>query len=398
MKYWLKNLYILWFGCFVAATSYTLVVPFLPLFLKEVNVTTGVEAWAGLMLSSSFLTSALLSPVWGSLADRYGRKVMVVRSGIGMGIVYMLQYFVTNPYQLLALRSANGLFSGFNPASSALIATNTPEENIGPCLGIIQTASAAGTIMGPVIGGIMAQMFGYRETFLLAGAILLAATLVVLVAVKEVAEHKPDARVHVLADLRIAASNRSLRMVLLTSAFVQSALTILQPVLSLQIAKLGQAETASLAAGAVYSAAGFATVLGAPLWARRGERIGYKTVLVIGLLGAGLFNIPQAFVRNIYTFGAFRFIVGLATSGVALSVNAIVAKSVGSEFRGRAFGILNSANQFGSMFGPMVGGLVGTAFGLEPTFAVAAGMLLAASFATSRFLPRDARVHSEITA
>ena len=165
MAYWTRNLYILWFGCFFSSMSYTLVVPFMPLFLQDLNVTTGVEAWSGAILSVSYLMSAIMSPIWGSMADRYGRKAMIIRAGFGMATCYALQYLVTNQYQLLALRALNGVFSGFIPASTALIATNTPEEKIGSCLGIVQTGHASGTIMGPLMGGLLSQFLGKRMTY-----------------------------------------------------------------------------------------------------------------------------------------------------------------------------------------------------------------------------------------
>jgi len=386
MQYWSRNLYILWFGCFCASMSYTIVVPFMPLFLEQLNVTTGVEAWSGVVLSAGFLMSAIVSPIWGSMADRYGRKAMILRAGFGMSTCYALQYFVSSPYQLLALRALNGLFSGFIPASTALIATNTPEDKIGSCLGIVQTASASGQIMGPLIGGVISELLGMRMTFLVAGAALFSSTLVVGFFVHETKRVQPGTQIHVADDVRGAMRNAALRTVLISSAMVQIGLTTLQPVLSLQVEALGQEGTAALAAGAIYSVTGVATVIGAPAWARRGQSLGYKQVLVANLLAAGLFNIPLAFVKSIFLFGALRFAVGLATAGIGISVNALTAKSVDVEFRGRAFGILQSFNQLGGMFGPLLGGVAGTVTGLASTFALAAFVLIGTSVIVARFL------------
>lgn len=390
MPQWTKNLYVLWLGCFAASISFSLVTPFLPLFLKEeLNVASGVETWSGIMFSASFFTSCIMSPVWGALADKYGRKIMVIRSGIGIGTVFMLQYFVTEPWQLVALRALNGLFAGFIPASTALVATGTPEQNLGPALGMLQTAGAAGQIMGPLIGGIMAQLLGNRRTFLVASTIIFGATLVALFGVKEINPKRKDNKVEIIADLRTALGNPVLRTMLLTGVVIQASVTILQPVLSLQVAKLGHSRTASFSAGLVYSIVGIATVIGAPLWARFGEQIGYKRVLVLGLVGAGIFNIPLAFVTSILAFGAIRFVVGLSLAGISLALNAITAKSVDREFRGRAFGILNSFNQLGAVIGPLVGGVTGTTLGLESTFAVAAAILMLSSVLAQRLLPAD---------
>ncbi len=398
MEQWRKNLYILWFGCFLNAMSYTLVVPFLPLFLQELDVTSGIETWSGLTLSASFMVSAIVSPIWGSLADRYGRKVMVIRAGLGMGAIYILQFFVTTPVQLLVLRLLNGLFSGFIPSSTALIATNTPEEHIGTSLGILQTAQASGSIMGPLIGGVMGQYLGFRATFLTAGSVLMMCTIMVAMSVRETAARRPDQKIEIGKDIRMALSNSSLKIMLLCAAFIQTALTILQPVLSLQVAKLGGAETASLSSGLVYSAAGIAAVFGAPLFGSRGRKFGYKRILVSSLLVAGAMNLPQAFVKSLILFGILRFLVGFFTAGVQLSVNAVTAKSVPLDFRGRAFGILQSSNQLGSMMGPIIGGVTGTLFGLESTFIVTAVILVLGSLVTQRLLPTDdQRAHLRLT-
>jgi MFS family permease len=389
LTYWRRNLYILWFGCFFSTTCYTLVTPFLPLFLQQLHVEKGVETWAGFALASSFFTSCIVSPIWGSLADRFGRKSMIIRAGLGMGICYSLQFFVVNPLQLIGLRTLNGLFSGFVPAAQALVATNTPEDEIGSSLGIVQTASASGSIMGPLIGGVMAKYLGYRWTFMTAGLVLLADTIIVLLLVKEVAPRKPESRVHVIEDLREALANPALRIVLMCMAMTNAAMNILQPVLSLQVVRLSGEGTSTIAAGVVFSMAGIATVLGAPFWAKQGRRIGYKSVMVLGLFGAALINIPQAFVKSLILFGGLRFLVGLATSGVNLSINALTAKTVSRDFRGRAFGILQSFNQLGGMMGPVAGGVVGTAFGLEATFVLTAAVFGISGLATMKTLPQD---------
>jgi MFS transporter, DHA1 family, multidrug resistance protein len=389
MLYWKRNLYILWFGCFVSSMSYTLVVPFMSLFLQELNAVGDVETWAGVCLSASYLMSGIMSPLWGSMADRYGRKTMIVRAGIGMALCYALQYFVTAPYQLLALRTLNGFFAGFIPASTALIACNTPEDQIGASLGVVQTASAAGNIMGPLAGGILATIVGMRLTFLMAGGVLFISTIVVAMLVHETAPRVESLKFEIAADFRHALANSQLAMVLVASAFVQAALSVLQPILSLRIAEMDPGTNASLMSGIVYSIAGLATVIGAPIWAGRGRRTGYKKVLVIGLVGAGIFNLPQAFVTSIAVFGVLRFFVGFSTAGVTLSVNAVTARSVDSTFRGRAFGILTSFNQLGAMTGPIMGGIIGSRFGLRAAFLAAAVMFLGTSVLAQRLLPSD---------
>jgi len=383
-----KNLYILWFGTLLAAISFSLVGPFLPLFLRQdLGVASGAEAWSGLLFSSTFFTSALVSPLWGSLADRYGRKVMIIRAGAGIGIVNILMAFVNNPYQLLLLRVINGFMSGFIPSSIALVATNTPEELIGRYLGLLQTGQAVGTVMGPLVGGILSHLLGIRETFFFAGLNIFIATIVVIFGVRETRERQLHHRVNILADLGEAFRNRTLATALIISLIIQAALMVLQPVISLYISELTTGNDSSLATGIIFSLAGLAAIIAAPFWGKQSDRIGFKRVMVLSLLLAALFNLPQSFVRSATSFGVFRFLYGLALAGVTLATNGLVAKAVSPEFRGRAYGISNSFSQTGSVIGPLFGGFWAQVAGTRSLFFVTSLILLAASQAVSRLLP-----------
>lgn len=126
MPQWKRNLYILWFGLFFNHMAYSLSVPFFPIFLQnDLGIQSGLEAWSGISISISFLISGLCAPFWGSLADKYGSKLMLVRSGVGLGIAHLANFFVYDPYTFIAVRVFQGLMAGFHPASITLIGTNT---------------------------------------------------------------------------------------------------------------------------------------------------------------------------------------------------------------------------------------------------------------------------------
>ncbi|MCL4426101.1 MAG: MFS transporter [Firmicutes bacterium] len=388
MSQHVKNLYILWLGTLLASISFSLVGPFLPLFLRQdLGVSSDAEGWSGLLFSSTFFTSALVSPLWGSLADRYGRKVMIIRAGLGIGAVNLLMSFVTNPYQLLGLRVVNGLMSGFIPSSIALVATNTPEELIGRYLGLLQTGSAVGTVLGPLVGGLLSHLLGIRETFFLAGLTIFLATVIVIFGVKETRHRQPEQGINILGDLREAFQNRTLATALIISLIIQAALMVLQPVIALYIAELSQQADSSLATGVIFSLAGLAAIIAAPFWGKQGDRIGFKRVMVLSLLIAGLFNLPQAAVQTTFQFGLFRFLFGLALAGVSLATNGLVARVVSPDFRGRAYGISNSFSQMGAVAGPLFGGFWAEALGIRSLFFVAGLFLLGSSLAVSRLLP-----------
>ncbi|MCE5197092.1 MAG: MFS transporter [Negativicutes bacterium] len=369
---WQRNLYILWIGTFIAGTSFSLVSPFLPLLLQEIGQESNVEFWSGLIFSASFITSSIMSPIWGSLADRFGKKPMIIRSGLGIALTYFMMFFATQPWHLLVCRLLNGLLSGFIPSAISLVATNTPEHRVGRSLSLISTASNAGSVIGPLFGGLLAAAFGMRQTMLIGGGTLLLATVVVIFGVQEKILKTEKPRSNILQDLKEASYNRSLMAMLITQTMITLSLMIIQPVLTLFIGQLGVGENVATYSGIIFSLAGIASVIAAPIWARYGEKIGFRNTLSYSLVGVAMMNLLQIFAHNVYVFAAMRFAYGLFLAGVVPAVNAIIAASVPLEFRGRAFGISNSFNGFGGALGPLIGGAIGTWLGIRFVFLFAA--------------------------
>lgn len=143
------------------------VTPFLPLYLQEMGLTDHDEVllWSSLIYGANLLTAFLFAPIWGKVADQHGRKLMLIRSGLGMAITISLMGVASGPIHLLLLRLLNGVLSGFSPAAIALTATSTPKEKSGYALGILHSGSVAGTICGPLLGGLLADQFGFRAVF-----------------------------------------------------------------------------------------------------------------------------------------------------------------------------------------------------------------------------------------
>ena len=178
MELWRRNLIVLWIGTVFAGISFSLVSPFLPALLQQVGVDQNLNVWSGWAFAATFYTSAALAPVWGSLADRYGRKPQLVRAGVGIGVTYILMAFASSPMQIVLLRLLLGVFNGFIPTAIAMVACNTPEEQLGTSLGTIQTGGAFGTVLGPMVGGYLSHFFGVQQTLLIAGVSLFVATLI----------------------------------------------------------------------------------------------------------------------------------------------------------------------------------------------------------------------------
>ncbi|MBE1440620.1 MFS transporter [Paenibacillus sp. OAS669] len=381
--HWRRNLSILWLGLFLNHIAYTLSVPFFPLFLQtELGISKGVEAWSGVSISISFLISGLCAPFWGSLADKYGRKLMLVRSGIGLGAAHLANYFVYDPYTFIAVRIFQGLMAGFSPASVALVGTNTPEKHVGYALGVISTATAAGGILGPLAGGLLIHWVGLRECFIASAIITFLSAILVLAGVVEIHKKQEGPRPSMIDDLKQAGQNSRLMRIYWLIFLVSTSVMILEPLITIYVVQIGgSADKASLSSGIVFSAVGIATVIMGPRWGRIGGRIGYHKTLLIGLLGGGIGNLLQLGVTHLLGFGLLRFGYGLFFAAVYPALNALIIRYADNEFRGRAVSLSQSANQFGIVVGPLLGGFIGGWISIPFVFLLTGVALLAAACA-----------------
>jgi DHA1 family multidrug resistance protein-like MFS transporter len=383
---WRRNLYVLWIGVFFCSMAYSMVIPFMSLFIAhDLGVDNHLTLWSGVAFGVTFLASALIAPFWGSLSDKYGRKPMLMRSGFSLCVVYILTSFVQDPYQLIAVRILTGLLAGYIPSAIALVATNTPEKSVGYSLGIMSTASAAGSILGPLFGGVLSKYTGYREAFIAAGVVVLFSALIACFMVKEGNFNRSKERSHVMDDLRKAKANPLFMKQLFIALIVTSSVMVLEPLLSLYVLELGASRSdASFSSGIIFSAVGIATVIAAPIWGKIGERIGYRNTLMIGLIGGGIGNFLQIFVHNLVGFGVLRFVYGLFFAAVFPAINALIVKVTEPEFRGRAFSLNQSASQLGNMVGPMSGGALAGLVSIPFVF-VLNGCLLVLTSLTMQF-------------
>lgn len=378
---WKRNLIVLWVGVFFCSTAYSISIPFLSIFLSdELGVTNHLEIWSGVSFGITFLASALISPYWGSLADKYGRKPMLIRSGFSLAALYLINYFVHDPYVFLIVRVLQGLLAGFVPAAIAMVATNTPEDKTGYALSIMSTAGATGSIIGPLIGGVVSFYTSNRVAFLFSAGIVLVSALIATFFAKEENFDRSAPRSHVSDDIKEARSNRAFMTLLSLAGISTFSVMILEPLIPIHLLDMGIAKSsASLSSGIVFSAVGIATVLMAPQWGRIGSRKGFGMILFIGLIGGGIGNILQFFVTGYVEFAVLRFAYGLFYAGVLPSVNAMIVQVIEPGFRGRAFGLNQAASQLATMAGPIIGGLLGAFIQIRWVFVINGVMLLVAA-------------------
>ena len=378
---WKKNLAVLTLGMVFAAVSYTMIIPFLPLFLLELGATEDTVAlWSGLVFSSTFLVAAVMGPIWGKRADRYGKKKMVLRAGYCLAVVYILGALVEDPYHLLGMRILQGFANGFVPAALAIIATNVPKEKLGFSMGLMQGGLLVGTIVGPLFGGVLSDLFGMRMSFVVAGLIIGAITVLVMFVVKDNSKVEEVVVTSMKEDMRIALTNRRVRDMLILLFILQMGGLMIQPIVTLCVDALNPTGDmlggTVVASGLVFSMAGISGAISAPLWGRYGQKFGYYRVLVLGFSGAGLMLLVQSQSDTLTMFCIMQAVIGLFIVGVQPALNAIMVNSTDADFHGRVFGIATTFNQLGCMAGPLVGGVLSGIVGNMAVFACVGLMLL----------------------
>jgi MFS transporter, DHA1 family, multidrug resistance protein len=380
---WRVNLIVLWFGQFLVNAGMTMITPFLSLYLAKDLGVQGEHAigiWAGLIFAANFMTSFLFQPLWGKLADKYGRKIMLLRSGFGMALVILLMGFAQTPMQLLLLRLLNGTISGFNPASIALVSGTTPKPRMGFAMGLMQSGSVAGTILGPLIGGLMADWVGFRPIFYVVGALLFVASLMAMFLVKEnfdraEAAHVPQ--VSVMAGLKELVKVPQLPALFGVTFLLQFAMISPMTLLPLYVEKLhGSAQDIAFWAGMVSAVTGISNMLASPVLGKFSDKVGAHRILTYALIGAALFLIPQAFVTSVWQLIIVRFLMGVFMGGLLPSVNALIRFYTPDGMESRAFGFNSSTLALGNMLGAIIGGFLSGFIGIEGLFLLSGGFLL----------------------
>ena len=381
---WQRNLAALWVGQTMIMVAFSFFFPFIPLYVQTMGVSSTAEAaqWAGLISAGSAISMAVAQPVWGSLADRWGRKPMVVRSMLSGALLTALMGFAATPQQLLVLRFIQGGLTGTISASNALVASSTPRHRLGYALGLMQVGVFLGTSIGPLIGGLMADFFGYRSAFYAAGVLMTLAGLLVIALVHE--DFTPPAagvqQPSIWKESRALLGIAIFPIVIGVVFLIQLGGVVVSPVLSLFIADLSGGANAATAAGVVLGLTGAVSAASALALGRVSDRLGPTRVLTVCLLGAAVSYLPQAFVRNVGELLALRLLLGAFLGGLMPSANALLAKAAPAEHRGSAFGLSATASSLANFVGPLSGAAIATHMGLRAVFLVT-GVFFSAAWA-----------------
>ena len=380
MEAWKVNLISVWLGCFFTGLAMSQILPFLPLYVEQLGVSDhqSLSLWSGLVFSGTFLVSAVVSPLWGSLADRKGRKLMLLRASLGMAIVIALQGLATNVWQLFALRALMGLTSGYIPNAMALVASQVPRDKSGWALGTLSTGQISGVIAGPLLGGLMADHLGLRVVFFVTAGLMFVSFLVTLFLIKErrITVKKAD-QLSGKAVFRSLPYPTLILTLFVCTLMIQLTNSSISPILTLFIRELsGDVSNIAFVSGMIAAVPGIAALISAPRLGRLGDRIGTARILIAALLfTTGLFAV-MAWVNTPLQLGILRFLLGFADGALMPAVQALLLKYSSDQVTGRIFGYNQSFMYLGNVVGPLLGSGISAMMGFRWVFAVTAVLVL----------------------
>ncbi|MEG4685797.1 multidrug efflux MFS transporter [Enterobacter cloacae] len=381
MESWKVNLISVWFGCFFTGLAISQILPFLPLYVSQLGVSSheALSMWSGLTFSVTFLVSAIVSPMWGSLADRKGRKLMLLRASLGMAIAILLQAFATNVWQLFFLRAVMGLTSGYIPNAMALVASQVPRERSGWALSTLSTAQISGVIGGPLLGGFLADHVGLRAVFIITAILLVVSFLVTLFLIKEggrpvISKSERLSGRAVFASLPYPGLMISL---FVTTMVIQLCNGSVGPILALFIKSM-EPESTNIAflSGMIAAVPGVSALISAPRLGKLGDRIGTARILMATLIFAVVLFFAMSFVTSPLQLGILRFLLGFADGAMLPAVQTLLVKYSSDQVTGRIFGYNQSFMYLGNVAGPLIGASVSAMAGFRWVFAATAIVVL----------------------
>lgn len=376
---WKKNLMVAWLGSFFTGASISLVMPFIPVYIEQLGTPESqVELFSGLAISVTAFAAAIVAPIWGNLADRKGRKIMMIRAAAGMTFTMGSLAFVPNVYWLLIMRFLNGILSGYIPNATAMIASQAPKSKSGWALGTLSTGAVAGNLIGPSIGGALAQWFGMENVFIITGFMLLITTLLTIFMVKE--DFEPIEKKDLLSTKEIFSKIDHLSILVglfVTTLILQIGVTSISPILTLYIRSLsGDQGNILFVSGLIVSVAGVSAIISSPSLGKLGDKIGNHKVLLAGLVLSLFCYLPMAFVKTPFQLGALRFLLGFSTGALMPSINTLIGKLTPPEGVSRIYSYNQMFSNFGQVLGPMIGSTVAHGFGYSSVFITTACFVL----------------------
>lgn len=381
METWKRTVYISLVCVFCTAFGVSQLAPILPLYFHDLGVQTpeAMSLWSGLATGATYIIVCLAAPFWGRVADKKGRKITLIRSSFGMALCNILIAFQITPEGVVLIRLVQGLVSGFYSASITLIASESPIERTGWALGLLASANLAGSLIGPLLGGYIADTVGIRNDFIIVGALMGLAGVLATIFIHENYVPQPNPEKLSIRNLKEQIPEFNSIVALCVASFIYAiCIMSLQPVISVYIKGIVPSDTENLAfiAGAVFSAMGIAQLLSSSPLGKLVDKIGPRKVLVVSLIYVGLFNIPQAYVSDVYQLAIIRFLQGFGLGGMLPALNTYLSSKTPREFTGQVFSYNQSCLFFGYFLGSVGGASLMAWLGFTTLFWVSGGLFI----------------------
>ena len=381
METWKRTVYISLVCVFCTAFGVSQLAPILPLYFHDLGVQTpeAMSLWSGLATGATYIIVCLAAPFWGRVADKKGRKITLIRSSFGMALCNILIAFQTTPEGVVLIRLVQGLVSGFYSASITLIASETPIERTGWALGLLASANLAGSLIGPLLGGYIADTVGIRNDFIIVGALMGLAGVLATIFIHENYVPQPNPEKLSIRKLKEQIPEFNSIVALCVASFIYAiCIMSLQPVISVYIKGIVPSHTENLAfiAGAVFSAMGIAQLMSSSPLGKLVDKIGPRKVLVVSLIYVGILNIPQAYVSDVYQLAIIRFLQGFGLGGMLPALNTYLSSKTPREFTGQVFSYNQSCLFFGYFLGSVGGASLMAWLGFTTLFWVSGGLFI----------------------
>ena len=367
---WKRNLIVCVYGSFTTIVGMTLLLPFLPLYVEQLGVSdyAAIVQWSGVAYGAAFFSAALTAPLWGRLADRYGRKLMLIRASLGMAVAMSLIGMAHNVYELVGLRLLTGLLGGYASGSTVLVASQTPKARSGWAIGVLSAGIMAGSLVGPLIGGILPPLIGIRATFFLIGGVIFVTFLGTTFLIREGPRPKRTSGSTSRGGWALVPDKRPIAAMWVTGLLLMIANMSIEPIITVYVAQLVETPQVTFVAGLVMSAAAFGSLLSSSHLGKLADRVGHWRIIIICLAVSALLLIPQAFVVSGWQLILLRFLMGLALGGLLPCIASVIRHNVPDTVTGSMLGYSVSAQYAGQVIGPLAGGFIGGHIGMRAVF------------------------------
>ena len=383
------------------SSSYTMLIPFLPIYMQsELGATAdNVSLWSGVTYAITFAISAFVSPIWGKLSDKMGKKPMIIRASFLLAITYFLGGIVRTPFELFLVRAFQGIASGLWPACLVMMSACVPKNKIGISMGLMQSANICGGIIGPLLGGILATAFGMRNSFYVGAVALSLITVTTVLFIKE-PPAAPEKEINKAQNTSYLTfiKDKNILILLLCVCMTNMVILQIQPIVSLYVQQLSHnSDKAVLLTGFIMSLGGIAGALASPLWGKTGQKVGFYKTITLAFISAGLLMSLQGVPNSLVLFGLMQFLCGLGFSGIFPSANSILVLLTPPSSRGMGFGSLFSAQMIGGALGPVIGGVIVSFMSFNTVYIISGSILFIIGIYLKFFAPESFKQKASLT-